>query len=362
MPLNCGLSSARRNPLLALLRKKKLDAILLFDLKNIRYLLGFSGSDGAALIRAQQDTLLIDGRYATQARQEAAQAEVREYSDKIEGISDLFKANGVEKIGIEAGAVSLDLFRKLKKRNSKVSFWSLSAEELGYLRAIKELDEIERIKRAIAIGTESFFKVTDLIKPGISERDIATELEYQMRKAGAEGISFSTIVASGPNSALPHGRAGARKLERGDVVIIDWGAAFAGYHSDETCTLVVGKATADFKKVYNLVREAHDRAIAAIRPGVSCAEVDRQARECIEQGGWGPHFTHGTGHGIGLDIHESPRLTARSVEKLEAGMVVTVEPGVYIPGLWGVRIEDVVEVTDKGAQILTHISKELWQL
>jgi len=350
-------ASQRGGSLLDLLRKRGLEAAILFDLKNIRYLLGFTGSDGVAVIGLDEPCLLVDGRYTAQAKVESPRAVVYEYTDKIEGISKLLAGRGLRKVGFEAGAVSHDFFLKLRKKNGGLCFSALSPQQTGNLRAVKENDEINRIKTAIAIAEEAFVGVIAAMKPGVSERDIAIELDYRMRKGGAEGPSFNTITASGPNSSLPHSRPGERRLERNDVVVIDWGAVFDGYHSDETCTLVLGRGSDDFKKAYDLIKEAHDRAIESLRPGVPFAEVDRRAREWIERGGRGPLFSHGTGHGIGLDIHESPRLAASSVGILQEGMVVTVEPGIYLPGKWGIRIEDTVLVTGNGPQVLTKIDK-----
>jgi Xaa-Pro aminopeptidase/Xaa-Pro dipeptidase len=176
---------------------------------------------------------------------------------------------------------------------------------------------------------------------------------------GADAPAFDTIIASGPNSALPHARPGNRKLRTGDFVVIDYGAVWHGYHSDETCTFAVGRAGRRHEKIYGVVKEAHDRALVAVRPGVSCREVDRAARAVIEKAGYGPRFSHGTGHGVGLDVHEAPRLSALSDTVLEQGMVITIEPGIYLPGFGGVRIEDTVLVEKGGARVLTEFSKEL---
>ncbi len=186
---------------------------------------------------------------------------------------------------------------------------------------------------------------------------MALELEYRMRRNGAGGVSFPTIVASGINSTLPHASPGTRTLAPGDVVVIDFGAIYEGYHSDETCTFVLCHASSRQKEVYDIVREAHDRALAAVKAGIPCCEIDRIARDCIKEGGLGQFFSHGTGHGIGLDVHESPRIAAPSKAILEAGMVITIEPGVYIPGLWGIRIEDMVLVTKDGCEVLTKVDK-----
>jgi Xaa-Pro aminopeptidase/Xaa-Pro dipeptidase len=198
-----------------------------------------------------------------------------------------------------------------------------------------------------------------MIRPGVRESEIAVELEYRMRRGGSEKAAFETIVASGPHSALPHATPGNRAIRDGDCVVVDCGAVCGGYRSDETCTFIVGRASERQKEVYGAVREAHDRAIAAIRAGVSCGEIDRVARGVLEEAGLGDYFSHGTGHGVGLDVHEGPRLAPGKEDLLLAGMVVTVEPGVYIPGLWGIRIEDTVRVAEEGCEILTRTPKDL---
>lgn len=354
--------ASRMDRVITLSSQMDVEGILFLDLKNIRYLVGFAGSDGALLVTPAGAHLLVDGRYVTQAKTEVSAARVLQYQDKTEGITALLAEGGYGRIAFESAALSHDLYLKLQERNSTVDFKALRFEDLAGLRAVKDMTEICRIREAAALATRAFQDTLAIIIPGLTERDIALELDYQMQRNGAEEPAFNTIAASGPNSAMPHARPGGRVIEKDDVLIIDWGAVYEGYRSDETCTLVVGNASEDFTRAYHLVREAHDRAIASIRAGVSTAEVDRQAREWIEQGGMGDLFSHGTGHGVGLDIHESPRLAANTNGILEAGMVVTVEPGVYLPGCWGVRIEDLVVVTADGCEFLSGIKKELIEL
>ena len=199
----------------------------------------------------------------------------------------------------------------------------------------------------------------EFIKPGLREADVALELEYRMRQNGAAGAAFPTIVAAGMNSALPHATPGARILSAGDALVIDYGAVIEGYHSDETCTFVLAQASARFQEVYEIVKTAHDRALEAVKAGVSCAEIDSVARACIESAGLGRFFSHGTGHGVGLDVHESPRIAPSVQTILATGMVVTIEPGVYLPGQWGIRIEDTVLVRERDCEVLSKIPKNL---
>jgi Xaa-Pro aminopeptidase len=227
------------------------------------------------------------------------------------------------------------------------------------LRIIKDASEIALLKRAAHIAALSLMQVLPLVRPGVREIDIAAELEYRIRKNGGEGASFPFIVASGYRGALPHGVASQKKIAAGDFVVVDYGAVYGGYASDETCTFVVGSPTKKQKKIYAIVRKAHDRALAEVKPGKSLKKIDEAARSYIEKQGYKKYFNHGTGHGIGLAVHEPPRVSFVSNEKAREGMVITIEPGIYLPGWGGVRIEDTVVVTKKGATIITEINKAL---
>ena len=336
----------------------KTDALIILGEKNIRYLTGFTGGDGALMAGPDWLTLLVDGRYTTQARAEVREAEIFEFRKRAEGILEVARRHGLGSLGFESSVFSVAEYLKLKEALPEVSFLPLS-QDFELLRAVKDEAEIDRIREAARVAGEALAKVREMIRPGVREGEIALELEYRMRRSGAEQVSFETIVAAGANSALPHATPGCREIADGDCVMIDYGAVCGGYHSDETCTFVVGHASERQREVYRLVRDAHDRAIGAIRAGVSCGEIDRIARSHLDAAGLGNSFSHGTGHGVGLDVHEAPRLAAGREEILRAGMVVTVEPGVYLPGLWGIRIEDTVLVTEKGSEILTPTAKDL---
>jgi Xaa-Pro aminopeptidase len=224
---------------------------------------------------------------------------------------------------------------------------------------VKDPAEITLLRKAARIAAQSLQEVMPLIRPGIREIDVACELEYRMKKNGGDGPSFQPIVASGYRAALPHGVASLKKIAAGDVVVIDYGTVYRGYASDETCTFFVGKPTARQKKIYRIVLEAHDRAIAALRPGKTLKAIDAAARGYIEQQGFKKYFNHGTGHGVGLAVHEPPRVSYLADGNVDAGMVVTIEPGIYIPGWGGVRIEDTVVVRDRGCEIITRADKRL---
>jgi Xaa-Pro aminopeptidase len=333
-------------------------ALLFLDMKNIRYLTGFTGSDGALYIGPDCRVLLVDGRYITQARAEADSFEVHPYQSKMDGLVEVIFGHGSGVVGFEAETMTVATWTSLKERLPGLTFLPLH-EELEALRAVKDEEEIARIREAAAIAAQALHVVLERVRPGMTEREIAADLDDAMRRGGAQEASFPTIVASGTNSALPHARPQDRTVRAGDLLTIDFGAVCKGYHSDETCTFVLGRPDAEQERVYQIVKEAHDRAIEAVRAGVACRAIDTAARSWIEEQGFGASFTHGTGHGVGLDVHEYPRLAAQSQAVLEAGMVVTVEPGVYLPGLWGVRIEDLVVVQKDGCALLSNIPKEL---
>lgn len=335
-----------------------MDGLLLFDMKNIRYLTGFTGSEGACVIGKDKAVLLVDGRYLEQAREQVRGIDLHLFKDKLTGLAEVLSDKSRKMIGFESSALSFDMYLKLKKRLRGRTLRPV-AEEVQGLRILKDDAELALISQAVDVSHQALRKVMSFIKPGVTERDVATELEYHMKSLGAEDLSFPTIVASGPRAALPHAEPGQRRIQAGDAVIIDYGAVVEGYHSDETCTFLMGGAHEEIGRVYAVVKEAHDRAIAAVRAGVSGREIDRIARDFIEAKGFGDHFPHGTGHGVGLDVHEAPRLAPTSDTVLQKGMVVTIEPGIYLPGQWGIRIEDMVLVEQDGCRVLTKTSKTL---
>lgn len=332
--------------------------VLFFDMANIRYLVGFSGSDGALFIGEKQNVLLVDGRYVTQAKRETAGCEIVEYRDKTDGLVRLMAEYQNGTVGFESTALTCDKYFTLQERLRDVTLKPLSTD-LNSIRAIKDREEITFIKEAAHIASQAFMSAMARVTPGACEKDIASFLESEMKHAGAESLSFDTIVASGHNSALPHAKPGSRLIEHGDLIVIDFGAVYLGYHSDETCTIVIGSPTDEQKKMYAVVKEAHDKALHAVKEGVPCKEIDRIARQKIEEAGYGYYFSHGTGHGVGLEVHEAPTISSKSNDYLEAGMIITIEPGIYIPDLGGVRIEDLIMVERDGCQVLSEVPKEL---
>ena len=334
-----------------------IDGLIIFSMSNIRYLTGFSGSDGVLLLSMNEAALLVDGRYTTQAASEAQGIAIIAYQDKPQGIEEAVAKFGLKDVGFEAAFVNVEMFNELSRRLSKARLIALS-DELRLLRACKDKYEIDVMKRGAAIASASIAALAKDIRLGWTEKETALQLEMTARQAGADQIAFETIIASGENSALPHAKPGNRKFQPGDFVVIDFGVKYQGYCSDETCTFVFGELTGAQKNVYRSVLRAHDEAIASIRAGVAAADIDILVRNVLGKK-YSRYFVHGTGHGVGLEVHEAPRIAPSSQDVLTAGMVVTIEPGVYYPGLWGVRIEDTVFVKKNSCEIITKMNKEL---
>jgi len=336
-----------------------LDGILFSSLENIRYLTGFTGSDGAFVITSGESFFLTDSRYWTQADQEVKGSRIVHYKKKLDEIASLMTDLKLKSIGFESASLPFSLYRSLsEKMTSEATFVPLE-NELKNLRAVKDFQELALIRKAAEIASGSFLHALERMKEGVLEGEIAFEMECFMKRHEAETLGFDIIVASGRRSALPHGKAGTKRIEKGDLILIDYGASYQGYHSDETCTVTLGEPSAGQKKIYQIVKEAHDRAIEVVRPGIAAREVDETARGHIRQSGYGQYFGHGLGHGVGLAVHEDPAINSDNQALLQEGMVFTIEPGIYIPDLGGVRIEDMVLVTPQGAEILTPLSKEL---
>jgi len=337
---------------------EKTDGMLITSAENVRYLCGFSGTEGSIFMTRREGFFLTDGRYTTQAREQVKGLSIITFREKAKGIASIIKKLRVRSIGYEARSLTVAFFKDIEKEIPGITLKPFS-DRLDQLRIIKDASEITVLKRAAHIAALSLRQVLPMIRPGGREIEIAAELEYGIRKNGGEGSSFPFIVASGYRGALPHGVASQKKIAAGDFVVVDYGAICAGYASDETCTFVVGEPTRKQKKIHAIVREAHDRAIAAIKPGESLKRIDGAARTYIERQGYKKYFNHGTGHGIGLAVHEPPRVSFLSDEKAIEGMVITIEPGIYLPGWGGVRIEDTVRVMKKGGEIITEMNKVL---
>lgn len=341
-----------------ILDKANLEAILFLSLENIRYLCGFTGSEGVLLVTKQERFFLSDFRYEAQAQKELRGAIFRRYRQKIDGLAKLLKNLRIKRLGFEARAMNYEDFSHLHEKLPRLNLKPL-AKEISQLRALKCAEEIAKIRQAVKIATESFKSTLPKLKSGSKEKSIATMLEIQIMRRGGQRTAFPTIVASGPRAALPHGVASEKTLKKGEMVVIDCGACWDGYHSDETVTVILGQPTRRLKKIYDLVRLAQEKAIKMIRPGAGLKKIDQAAREIISRAGYGKFFGHGTGHGLGLAVHEEPRISPRATGVVEEGMVFTVEPGIYIPEWGGVRLEDLVLVTSRGCEKLTSLPKEI---
>jgi len=336
-----------------------LEGILFSSLENVRYLCGFTGSDGAFALTQKDAFFLTDSRYWTQADEEVRGSQIIHYKKKIDGIVSLLSDLKLKNMGFESASLPFSLHQSLLNKLAKETDLIPLEEEIKNLRAVKDAQEMVLIRRAIEIASNAFLHIIEKLKEGAFERESALEMEFFMKRNGAQALGFDIIVASGKRSALPHGRASGKKIERGDFVLIDFGSSFRGYHSDQTRTLVCGKPSPEQEKVYQVVKEAHDKAIELIRPGIPIHEVDEAARNYIREFGYGEYFGHGLGHGIGLAVHEDPAVNTENKGLVQEGMVFTVEPGIYIPDWGGVRIEDMVWVTPQGAEVLTYLPTEL---
>jgi len=349
----------RRSYLNPFFEEYTLKAILFTDLKNIRFLCGFTGTEGALLISPDNAWFLCDSRYTAQATEEVKGMEIRECGAvRTETIAALAAEFGLDRIGFEAAHTTVTSFRRLSEKLSGIELVEVGSR-LDEIRIRKDNSETTLLAAVATLSSHALAAILADIKPGVRELDIALALELEMRRRGADGKAFDFIVASGVRGAMPHGVASTRIIQSGELVTIDFGALKDGYHSDETVTVACGKPGPRAEEIHSIVRAAHDLAISAVRPGIICKDLDEVARGYIREKGYGDYFGHGLGHGIGLEIHEMPTLSPRSIAVLDVGMVITIEPGIYIPGFGGVRIEDTVVVTGNGCDVITSADKRL---
>jgi len=338
-------------------------ALLETHLPNIYYLCGFSGDSGALLVEPAGVTLFTDGRFTIQAKEEAHGVRVHIHKGSLlEAIGRHLQGRKNRKVVVAPSRLTLAGWKALRKAAGTNVKWRAIDGLVEKLRAVKDPDEIERIRDAARLGSKVMEEAIALIRPGVTELDVAAEVGYRMRQRGASGESFETIVSAGPRSALPHARPTARRIGRNELVVLDMGAILRHYCSDLTRTVYVGRAPARVRRWYSAVLEAQSAAKAALRARVTCGAVDAKARDVLQREGLGRYFVHSTGHGIGLEIHEDPRIARDQKKILETGNVVTVEPGVYIEGAGGIRIEDDALVTERGAEILTTASRDLIEI
>ena len=345
----------------ALLTEKVVDAVLVTKEENVHYFSGFRGDSTALLVTHERLLLVTDSRYTEQASAEASLYEIVEQRDGLyRKVAELAVEAGVVALGYEGAALVCDQYEKLKEMLGEISFDTSLA--LDALRQVKDTDEIALIRRACAIADEGFAHIIRYIQPGMTEMDVAAELEHYMRTLGSERPAFQTIIASGVRGSLPHGVASDKVIARGELVTMDFGAVCAGYHSDITRTICVGRADARQREIYDAVLSAQMRALAALRPGVTGIEVDRIARDSLAEKNFEQYFGHGLGHSLGLEIHEEPRLSKAGKHIMQPNMLITDEPGVYIPRWGGIRIEDTVLITADGSEPLTRAPKEFIEI
>ncbi|AGL02033.1 M24 family metallopeptidase [Desulfoscipio gibsoniae] len=348
----------RVNKVAGFLKDYAMDALLVMQPENRFYLSGFTGDAGALLVTAGQSYIITDFRFIEQAREQSPHLELIKMETTLaDALVDMAGRLNLHVLGFEADYISYKFYDTLHKKLGEVSLRPVEGI-IEQLRLIKDKNELETIQRSMALLDEGFKYICSFIKPGISEREVALELEMFMRYRGAEKTAFPFIVASGPRAALPHGVASAKTINTGDVVTLDFGVVVDNYNSDMTRTISLGSPSNQIKQIYNIVLEAQLAGLVAVRAGVAASAVDKAAREVIASYGYGEYFGHSTGHGVGLAVHEGPRLSLRDDTVLQEGMVVTIEPGIYLPGTGGVRIEDSVIVEKEGCRLLTKSPKD----
>lgn len=343
------------------LSKNNLDAILITSPINRRYISGFTGSAGAVLVSANNAIFITDFRYTEQAEAQAQGFKVIVHKQSMDAeIQKQLKEINIKRLGFEKDLTTYGQYESYKKAfEAEIVPVSGLVEEL---RIIKTNEELEIMKKAAKIADDAFLHIQRFIKPGVKEIDISDELEFFMRKQGAVSSSFDTIVASGYRSAMPHGVASQKEIKSEELVTLDYGALYNGYCSDITRTVAVGEVSDELRKIYDTVLEANQRGVKEIKPGMTGKEADAITRDYITEKGYGEKFGHSTGHGLGMEVHEAPSLSHKSDQKLVPGMVVTVEPGIYVAGLGGCRIEDDIVITENGNERLTWVTKEFIQL
>lgn len=336
-------------------------AALIISPENRRYFTSFPSSDGYLLVNGERAVFITDGRYIEAAENLAKDCEVVLQERIYPQISQILEEMGCKTLLVESSRMTVSVYNSLKGvlKKTGISTDDTLDKMINSIRSVKTADEVESIKAAQKITDDAFTHILGFIKPGVTEREIGLELDFYMLSHGGEALSFETIAVSGKNSSMPHGVPGDKKVENGDFITMDYGTVVNGYHSDMTRTVAVGFADDEMKKVYETVLAAQTACLNGLKAGLPCREGDALARKVIEDAGYGKCFTHSTGHGVGVEIHEFPNLSMLSDTVLTPGHIVTVEPGIYIPGKFGVRIEDMAVITESGCEDITHSPKEL---
>ncbi|OWZ84034.1 M24 family metallopeptidase [Natranaerobius trueperi] len=346
-----------------IMKEKGISSLLVTKPENRRYLTGFTGTSGYLLITPQKNIFLTDFRYVEQANEEIYEGieVVKHEFPMTKTLNEILGDLNVSTLYFEKNYITYETYEEYQQKLSNTTLQP-SVDLVSEIRKIKDEDEIDTLKEAIKISDEAFLHIVNFIEEGVTERELSLEMEHFMKEKGAEKVSFDIIVASGERSALPHGVASEKKIKNGDFVKMDLGACYKGYCSDITRTVVLGEATEEQRKIYEMVLQAQMNAIRSIKAGMTGKEADETARCIIHKEGYGDKFGHGLGHGVGLEVHESPRLSPNHEETLKPGMTVTVEPGVYLPGWGGVRIEDIIVVKENGCEVLTQATKDLLEI
>lgn len=353
----------RQERLRALMEGRSIPWLLVTGLANIFYLTGFRGSAGACVLGPAEAFLWVDARYTLQAREQARGVEVVvEKRGLLRAVGRWLRRRGARRVGYEPAHLTCAEFDQFARETHSAVKFQAAKDLVEELREVKDQEEIARLREAGRVTAAVYEEVHRRARPGVRESDLAAEIEYRMRRKGAEGAAFETIVASGPRGAFPHARPSAKLLEKGELVIFDLGAILGGYAADMSRTVCLGKPSGRVRRLYAAVREAQRRAVEAIREGVRAGDVDAVARGSLRHRGLDRFFTHGTGHGVGLEIHERPRVGRGEKARLKAGGVVTVEPGIYMAGFGGIRVEDTILVRPDGPEVLTPASKDDWIL
>jgi Xaa-Pro aminopeptidase len=355
--------SKRMRALRRCLDEAGVEALVVTHRPNWFYLTGFTGEAGALIVSRHRAALITDGRFTVQARAEVRGARVTTYRDTLlASAGKWLKANGIRRAGFDPARLTVSQLREARRGAGVRTQWKAVPGAVEALRAIKDASELAAMRAAARLGSEVMESAIQSLRPGLRELEVAAEIEYQMRKCGATGPAFETIVASGKRSALPHARPTLKRLRKNELVVLDLGAILRGYCCDLTRTVFLGRAPGRLKRWYKAVREAQAAGIEGARAGVSCGDVDAAARGVLAGYGLESHFVHSTGHGLGLEVHEEPRLAKGQKGTLQAGQVVTIEPGVYVEGVGGIRIEDEVAVLGDRNEVLTRVPRDLIEL
>jgi Xaa-Pro aminopeptidase len=353
----------RRKAVLAEIAARKLDCLVVTHPANWYYLTGFTGESGALVISMDGTTLLTDGRFTVQGKEETSGVKIElQQGGLYPALGAMLRKKRLRRGGYDANHLTVTQWDTLRKALGSMGRGFEASGLVERLRMRKDAQELAIMRKAAILAGEVLEGVLKLVKPGVRESELGAEIEYQMKKRGASGTSFETIVASGPRGALPHARPTAKKLRKNELVVLDLGAILGHYCSDMTRTVHVGRANKRVREWYRSVQEAQEAAVAAVRAGVTCGEVDAAARDVLKKNGLEQYFVHSTGHGLGLEVHEDPRIARGQTVRLEAGNVITIEPGVYVQGVGGIRIEDDVVVEPGRNEVLTRVKRDLIEL